>query len=179
MIVGYARVSTESQSYSLEAQIDKLSETGCERVFSESVSSVDTRPEFKTMIEFVRDGDTVVVCRLDRFARSITDLWNQISILKEKGVGLRVLDMNLDTNTPTGKLMISLLGAINQFEREILLDRQRIGIQKAKEAGKYKGRAPTARSKTGEIQSLHRSGMKPSQIAKELGVSRASVYRYL
>tara|TARA_Y100001934_G_C11976007_1_gene596310 strand:+ start:154 stop:702 length:549 start_codon:yes stop_codon:yes gene_type:complete len=179
MEIGYARTSTDHQKYSLEDQIEKLSQSGCEKVFSEEVSSVSPkRPQFDQAIEFARDGDTLVVTTLSRFARSITDLWKNVEKLNAKGVSFKILDMNLDTSNPTGKLMLSMLGAVYQFEREILLERQMVGIEKAKREGKFKGRVPTAKRKQSEIVRLTEEGMKPSQIANELDIGVASVYRY-
>ena len=178
MKIGYARTSTVEQNYSLEHQIERLEKEGCGKIFSEQVSSIEKRPEFDRAIEFTREGDTLVITKLDRFARSITDLWKHIEILKEKGVSIHILDLNLDTNSPTSRLQISLLGAIAQWEREMMLERQRIGIAKAKAEGKYKGRADTARRQSKKISELHQKGLKPSQIAKELGIGVASVYRY-
>lgn len=179
MKIGYARTSTDHQKYSLENQTEKLLESGCEKVFSEEVSSVSSsRPEFESALEFCREGDTLVVTTLSRFARSISDMWKHIEVLKEKGVSVSILDINLDTSTPTGTLMLNLLGSIYQFEREILLERQKIGIAKAKRDGKFKGRVPTAKNKSAEIIELTNQGMKPSAIAKKLGIGVASVYRY-
>ena len=178
MKIGYARTSTLEQNYSLEDQIERLESQGCEKIFSEKVSSVQTRPEFEKCIEFAREDDVVVITKLDRFARSITDLWKHITALEEKGAALQILDLNLDTSTPNGRLQITLLGGIAQWEREMMLERQKVGIAKAKQEGKYKGRVPTARRMEKDIQSLHLQGMKPSQIAKELNIGVASVYRY-
>ncbi len=179
MKIGYARTSTDHQKYSLENQTEKLLSDGCEKVFSEEVSSVSSkRPEFESAIEFCREGDTLVVTTLSRFARSISDMWKHIEVLKKKGVGLSILDINLDTSTPTGTLMLNLLGSIYQFEREILLERQMVGIEKAKREGKFKGRVPTAKRKQDKIIELTQKGLKPHQIAKELGIGVASVYRY-
>ena len=136
MRIGYARTSTSNQKYSLENQIDKLTKNGCEKIFSEEISSVSAkRPAFDSAIEFARDGDTLVVTTLSRFARSISDLWKHVEELDAKGVSFQILDMNLDTSTPTGKLMLTLLGGVYQFEREILLERQKIGIEKAQREG--------------------------------------------
>ena len=178
MKIGYARTSTVEQNYSLEHQIELLKNEGCEQIFSEQVSSIERRPEFDRAMEFARAGDTLVITKLDRFARSITDLWKHIEVLKEKAVSIHILDLNLDTNSPTSRIQISLLGAIAQWEREMMLERQRIGIAKAKAEGKYKGRADTARRQSKKIRELHLKGLKPSQIAKELGIGVASVYRY-
>lgn len=178
MKYGYARTSTQKQDYGLEDQIEKLEKYGCGVIRREQVSSVAERPEFDTILDFIQEGDSLVVTTLSRFARSIKDLWNSVELLEKKGASLVVLDMDLDTGTPNGRLMITLIGAINQWEREILLERQKVGIARAKEEGKYRGRADTARRKTTKIAELHAQGMKPSAIAKELGVSVASVYRY-
>ena len=178
MKIGYARTSTIEQNYSLEDQIERLELQGCEKVFAEQVSSIQSRPEFDRCIEFAREGDVVVITKLDRFARSITDLWKHISTLEEKGAALHILDLNLDTSTPTGRLQITLLGGIAQWEREMMLERQRVGIARAKAEGKYKGRKPTARAMGEQIRKLHQEGKKPSVIAKELGIGVASVYRY-
>ena len=180
MLVGYARTSTTQQKYSLEAQIESLNVAGCEKIFSEQVSAVSSdRDEFEAALEFVREGDVLVVCKLDRFARSIRDLTKQIDRLQAKNVSLKILDIALDTSTSTGKLMLNLLGSIAEFERELLLERQAAGIAKAKAEGKFKGRKPTAREKQPEIQRMRTEGMKPDAIAAELGISRMSVYRYL
>lgn len=178
MKIGYARTSTVEQNYSLEDQIERLQQQGCEKVFAEQVSSIQSRPEFERCIEFAREGDVVVITKLDRFARSITDLWKHITTLEEKGAALHIIDLNLDTSTPTGRLQITLLGGIAQWEREMMLERQKVGIAKAKAQGKYQGRVPTAKRMQHRIQSLHQEGLKPSAIAKELGIGVASVYRY-
>jgi DNA invertase Pin-like site-specific DNA recombinase len=119
------------------------------------------------------------VTKLDRLARSVADLVRIVERLTKKGVGLRILAMGVDTATPTGKLVLNVLGAIGQFEREVMLERQREGIAKAVAAGKYKGRAPTARAKAADIVKLAGEGMKREDIAKRLGVGVASVYRAL
>jgi DNA invertase Pin-like site-specific DNA recombinase len=178
MFIGYCRTSSYDQVYGLEAQIDTLNEQGVEKVFSEQVSSVGDRPELESALEFCREGDVLVVTKLDRLARSIHDLWRIVDQLESKKVELRILDLNLDTSTPTGRLMLSMMGALAQFEREMLLERQREGIARAKAEGKFKGRVPIARVKQAEIQKLIAEGVKPTKVAEQLGVSRASVYRY-
>jgi DNA invertase Pin-like site-specific DNA recombinase len=181
MIIGYARTSTTDQKAGLEAQHRDLSKAGCEKVFSEEVSSVDkaSRRELDAALEYAREGDVIVVTKLDRLARSVAHLLQIVETLEAKGVSLRVLDMAIDTATPTGRLMLTLIGGIAQFEREIMLERQREGIAKAKAAGKYKGRKATAVAKTDQIKKLADEGMKPLQIAKEVGVGKSSVYRIL
>lgn len=179
-IVGYARTSTTDQKAGLEAQLRDLSTAGASRIFQEELSSVATkRPELERALDYVREGDTLIVTKLDRLARSVADLVAITESLRTKGVALRILSMNLDTATPTGKLMLNLLGSIAEFERELMLERQREGIAKAKAEGKYKGRAPTARAKAEEVLRLKAGGMTADAIATKLGIGRASVFRIL
>ena len=182
MIVGYARTSTAGQNAGLESQLEILQASGCERVFSEQVSSVSRRDKLEEALRFVRDGDTLMATKPDRVARSTRDLLDIVEQLSKKGVALRILSMGgmeLDTKHATSKLMLTVLGAIAEFERALMLERQREGIRKAAEEGKYKGRAPTARRKEAEILKLKQKGIKPAEIARQVGVSRASVYRIL
>jgi len=179
MIVGYARTSTLDQKAGLDSQLRDLQATGCEKIFSEQVSSVDVvhRDQLAAMLDFVREGDSVVVCKLDRLARSVPHLLQITEMLEKKGVALRILNMAIDTSTPTGKLLLTMLGGIGQWEREIMLERQREGIEKARREGKYKGRQPSIEPE--EIRRLRSQGLGPTAIAKELGICRASVYRAL
>lgn len=177
-LIGYARTSTSDQKAGLEAQLRDLEEAGCTKIFQEELSSVATsRPELERCLEFIRDGDTLIVTKLDRLARSVADLVSIMGQLEEKGASLQILAMNLDTGTPTGKLMVNLLGSIAEFERELMLERQREGIAKAKAEGKYKGRAPTARRKAEDVMRLRAEGKSANEIKEELGISRASVFR--
>jgi len=181
MIVGYARTSTVDQTAGLEAQQRDLAEAGCERVFVEQVSSVDVkaREKLSEALEFIREGDTIVVTKLDRLARSVAHLLEILAEVEKKGAALRILSMGIDTGNATGKLMLTLLGGVAEFERSIMLERQREGIAKAKAEGKYKGRAPTAKAKAKEVLALHAEGVGATEIARELGIGRASVYRIL
>ena len=181
MIIGYARTSTIDQMAGLQAQQRELTEAGCEKVFVEQVSSVDVkaREKLAEALDYLRDGDTIVVTKLDRLARSVAHLMEVLEQVDAKGASLRILSMGIDTGTATGKLMLTILGGVAEFEREIMLERQREGIAKAKAAGKYKGRKPTARAKAHEINALHREGVGATEIAKRLGIGRASVYRIL
>lgn len=180
MLVGFARVSTADQHAGFESQIDELKAAGCERIFGEKISAVARcRPELENALAFVREGDCLVVTKLDRLCRSTAHFVEITKALQSKGVTLRILSMNLDTGSSTGKLMLSLMSSIGQFEREILLERQRAGIQRAKAAGKYRGRQPTARARANEVAALHRSGMKAADIAITLSISKSSVYRLL
>lgn len=179
-IIGYARTSTTDQTAGLDAQLRDLAAAGCQKVFQEQVSSVDTRrPELERALDYVREGDTLVVTKLDRLARSMANLVDITGKLRRKGVELKILALNLDTGTPTGKLMLNLMGSIAEFERELMLERQREGIAKAKAEGKYQGRAPTARKKANDIRRLRAEGKTVDAIVAELGVSRSSVFRML
>ncbi|WPB86607.1 recombinase family protein [Sediminicoccus rosea] len=182
MIVGYARTSTVEQEAGLEAQERDLLSVGCERVFAERVSSVAKRAQMEAALDFVRKGDTLAVTKLDRLARSVADLLAIVARLEAKGVALRVLSMGgqpVDTGTATGKLMLTMLGAVAEFERALMLERQREGIAKAKADGKYKGRVPTAQRQADAVMKLKAEGVKPTEIAQRLGMGRASVYRIL
>ncbi len=179
MLIGYARTSTVEQAAGLVAQRRDLLASGCEEVFEEQVSSVQRREELEKVLRFIRKGDTLVVTKLDRLARSVPDLVKITQRLEEKGASLRILDMNLDTSTPTGRLLLNLVGSIAQFEREIMLERQREGISKAQSEGKYKGRAATARAKADEVLALRRQGKGATEIAALTGMGRASVYRII
>lgn len=180
ILIGYARTSTADQKAGLEAQLRDLKKAGCTKVFQEELSSVSTsRPQLETALEWVRQGDILVVTKLDRLARSVADLVAITEALRKKGVELRILAMNLDTATPTGKLMLNLLGSIAEFERELMLERQREGISKARAEGKYQGRQPTARRKAADVLRLRAEGKSANDIKETLGISRASVFRIL
>jgi DNA invertase Pin-like site-specific DNA recombinase len=177
MFIGYARTSTTDQKAGLEAQERDLRAAGAERLFSEEVSSVATRAALRDAIDYLRDGDVLMVTKLDRLARSIRDLMETVEAVKAKGATLRILAMDLDTASATGKLMLGILGSVAEFEREIMLERQREGIAKAKAAGKYKGRAPTARRKAEEVLRLLSDGLTELAVAEQLNISRSSVQR--
>lgn len=181
VIIGYARTSTAEQKAGMDAQIRDLEAAGVERMYREHVSSVDmvARAIFADAMSYSRPGDVLVVTKLDRLARSVAHLMQIVEELTRKGVALRILDLGVDTGTPTGKLMLTLLGGIAEFERSIMLERQREGIAKAQREGKYKGRAPTARAKTDEVLALRAAGMGPTAIAIRLKIGRQSVYRIL
>lgn len=177
-IIGFARTSTLDQKAGLEAQIEELQQAGCTRIFSEQTSAVDrSRPQLEAALDWVRSGDVFIVTKPDRLARNVIDLLSIIERLRAKEVTVRILSMHLDSSSPTSTLVLSVLGAVSQWEREIMLERQRAGIAAAKAAGKYRGRAPTARAKTSDVLRLKAEGKTVAQIAAETGISRASVYR--
>jgi DNA invertase Pin-like site-specific DNA recombinase len=169
MLIGYARTSTLDQKASIDAQVRDLKAAGCEKILREQVSSVDVRNR-------TRLAEALEHIRL---ARSVRHLFEITETLAERGAALRILDLGIDTGKPTGKLVLTVLGGIAEFEREIMRERQREGIAKAKAAGKYKGRKPTARAKADEVVALKAQGVGPAAIAKQVGIGRASVYRIL
>jgi DNA invertase Pin-like site-specific DNA recombinase len=178
MIVGYGRVSSTGQS--LDIQHEALLAAGCEKVFAEKVSGRSTkdRVELGNAMDFVREGDTLVVTRLDRLARSVGDLHRIIETLNAKQVAFRCLNQSgVDTSSSTGKLMLAVLGAVAQFENDIRRERQTEGIAKAKADGRYQGRK--ASIDPARVKELHGSGLGPAAIAREMKIGRASVYRAL
>ena len=180
MRVGYARTSTIEQKAGLDAQLRDLGSVGVEKIFHEQLSSVDAkRDKLTAAIDFCREGDVLVCTRLDRLARSVADLVGIEARLNSKGASLSILDPPMDTQTPNGRLMFNVIASVAQFEREVMLSRQREGIAKAKADGKYKGRAPTARAKADEVLRLLREGVRATDVAKRLGIGRRSVYRIL
>ena len=173
-IVGYARVSTVGQK--LDTQIEALS--GCDKVFMEKESGAKSqRIELERMLEFVREGDTVQVTKLCRLARNTKHLLEVVELLDSKKVSLQVLNLGIDTSSPTGRLMLTMIGAVAAFERELLLERQAEGIAQAKLKGKYKGRKPTAMEKKEEATRMLSEGYTKAQIAQKLDLSLSSVYR--
>jgi DNA invertase Pin-like site-specific DNA recombinase len=174
-VVGYARVSSVGQS--LEVQEDHLRQAGCERIFAEKRSGTTTeqREKLAEALAWVRDGDVLVITRLDRLARSVVDLRQIIDTLTAKSVGFRCLQQQIDTTSSEGRLMLGILAAFAEFETDIRKERQREGIEKAKQAGKYRGRPATIDPQ--RIRELEDQGLGPADIARRLGVGRASIYR--
>lgn len=166
MLIGYARTSTAEQVAGLEAQQHQLAATGCTKVFSEQASSVGRsaprfqrceaslewarreRDQLAVVLDYVREGDTLVVTRLDRLARSTADLLGIVALLEGKQVALRILDFGgseVDTRSPTGRMLLTMFAVVAEFERAIMLERQRAGVVRVRAEGKYRGRVPTAR----------------------------------
>lgn len=180
-VLAYVRVSTIEQNE--ERQLIALERYNPDKIFKEKVSAKDTnRPELQRLLEFAREGDTIVVHDFSRLARNTRDLLDITEQLKRKGVTLISNKENIDTSTPTGKLMLTMIGAIAEFERQNLLDRQREGIAIAKEKGVYKGRKPIEidDSKFTEVYNRYMSrGISKVDMAKELGVSRPTLDRMI
>jgi DNA invertase Pin-like site-specific DNA recombinase len=191
LLIGYARTSTVDQVAGFDAQLRILKQARVEQVFSEQLSSVDAkRPQLEAMIEFARGGDTVICTRLDRLARSVAGVVEIASRLRAIGASILILDPHISNRTAAEELTFNLLASIAQFERQIMLERQREGIAKAKSEGKFAGRQKTAMARTDEVLKLHKAGMRPDAIAEQLSamknakgkpmkISQRSVYRII
>ena len=175
MIVGYVRVSSVDQNEA--RQLETMKRYEVERVYSEKISAKDTnRPKLQELLDFVREGDTVVIHDFSRLARSTKDLLEIVELLNDKKVNLISSKENIDSSTPTGKLMLTMIGAINEFERANLLERQREGIALAKKEGKYKGRKEVdIKDFDLHYQRYMNREVNKSQLAKELGISRPTL----
>jgi DNA invertase Pin-like site-specific DNA recombinase len=176
-IIGYARVSTEDQDCAI--QEEALRSAGATVIRSErkSGTSTDGRTELATVLDFVREGDTLLVTRIDRLARSLMDLEGIVQQLRAKGVHLRATEQPIDTASPAGRAFLQMLGVFAEFETAIRRERQMEGIAKAKQAGVYKGRKPSVPSE--RVKELKAEGLGASEIAKRLGIARSSVYEAL
>ena len=177
-IVGYARVSSTGQS--LELQREQLLQAGCEKLFEEKRSggSQEGREQLALALDYVRQGDVLVVTRLDRLARSMIDLREIVDRLTAKGVEFKALQQGaIDTTTSSGRLMLNMLASFAEFELDLRKERQKEGIEKARAKGVYKGRKPSV--PVAEVQKLHAEGVGAAEIARRLQIARASVYRAL
>ncbi|MEU8925407.1 recombinase family protein [Kitasatospora sp. NPDC048545] len=181
-MIGYARVSTDDQEAQL--QHDALTEAGCSRIFTDKASGKNTdRPELAAVLDYLRPGDTLCVWKLDRFARSLIDLVTMVDALSARGIGFKVLTgalASIDPNTPDGRLMLQVVGAMAEFERSLIKDRTRAGLEAAKAQGRVGGR-PTVISddKLTIARARRAKGESVTSIAKALGISRATLYRHL
>lgn len=175
--IGYARVSTADQD--LTIQLAALKAAGCDVIRQEKASGTNTegRPELRTVLDFIRQGDTLIVTRIDRLARSIGDLQDIVRALRTKGAALKATEQPIDTATAAGKCFLDMLGVFAEFETNLRKERQLEGIARAKAAGVYKGRPATIQAAT--VRELKGRGLGASEIAKQLGIARASVYRAL
>jgi DNA invertase Pin-like site-specific DNA recombinase len=176
MLVGYARTSTIDQAAGFNYQVEQLRRLGVERIFQEQVSTVGSQPQLEACLDFVRGGDVLIVTHLDRLCRSTAHFCKICDQLERKRVAIRVLDLGIDTTSPTGRMVAEIVVAVAGFERRLLLERQRVGIAQAKAAGKYRDWAPTAQRRFGEVIDLHRAGVRPGEIAAKLMISKSSVF---
>jgi DNA invertase Pin-like site-specific DNA recombinase len=176
-LIGYARVSTTDQS--LDVQLQMLQFNGCDRIFQEHASGADrNRPQLAHALAYLQAGDTLIVCKLDRIARNTAHLLEIAETLKQRDVTFRILNINMDTSTPTGSLMLTVLGAVATFERDIMFERQAEGIKRAKAAGVYKGKSPVIRdAATPRVLTMRADGIPHRDIATSCGIGVATVYR--
>jgi DNA invertase Pin-like site-specific DNA recombinase len=174
--IGYARVSTTDQD--LDIQVAALKREGCTTIRSEKRSGTTAgRDELRTVLDFLREGDVLMVTRIDRLARSIGDLQDIVRTVRAKGASLKATEQPIDTSTAAGKCFLDMLGVFAEFETNLRRERQLEGIAKAKAAGVYKGR-PASIDVT-KVRKMKAQGMGASEIAKALRIGRASVYRAL
>jgi DNA invertase Pin-like site-specific DNA recombinase len=178
-LIGYARVSSTDQDHTI--QIEALKRSGCKKIFAEKKSGVSKtdRQEFHDCLDYLREGDTLVVTRIDRLTRSIRDLQNLLHQFKERNIHLKAVEQPVDTASASGKLFLDILGVFAEFETNLRYERQLDGVERAKKAGKYKGRQPTARAKSDEVMRLMSQGLTRLNIAKQLEIGIASVYRII
>ncbi|MGU3282265.1 recombinase family protein [Methylobacterium mesophilicum] len=178
-LYGYARVSTTDQDLSIQEAA--LRAAGCDVIRAEKKSgtSVQGRNELQNLLEFVRAGDTVVVTRIDRLARSVGDLQDIVRTLKARGATLKATEQPIDTGTAAGKAFLDMLAVFAEFETNLRRERQLEGIAKAKAEGRYKGKGRPPSIPNAKISELKNSGLGPSAIARTLGISRMSVHRAL
>lgn len=176
---GYARVSTTDQDLSI--QETSLKQAGCDIIRMEKVSGTSRqgRDELDILLQFIRSGDTLVVTRIDRLARSLKDLCEIVDTLLEKGAALKATEQPIDTSSPAGKAFLGMLGVFAEFETNIRLERQREGIAKAKAEGRYAGRKATAMEKAPEVIKLLDTNMTKQAIADQVGIGVSSVYRIM
>jgi DNA invertase Pin-like site-specific DNA recombinase len=182
MLIGYARTSTVDQQAGFEAQLVELNTYGCERTYQEQVSAVATRTELERAIDMLREGDKLVVTKLDRLARSVSHMGDLLEQIEAKGAGLMILSMGnerVDTSTATGKLILNMMVSVAQFEREMMKERQVEGIKRAQAEGKYKGRVPKAMQQADKVKALVAAGVERVKIQEQLGMSKPSCYRCL
>lgn len=181
--IGYARVSSVDQH--LDRQLAQFKERGIEKIFTDKVSGKNTdRPGFQQMMEFVREGDELYVCSMDRMARNLKDLLSITETLQDKGVSVHFLKENISL-VPTGeksaltKLLMAMIGAVAEFERSLILERQREGIEQAKKRNVYKGRVPIDQETIEKARQMVNDGMSKVVVAKKLGIGRTTLYKYL
>lgn len=179
-LVGYARVSTWDQT--TQSQMDALRSAGCHRIFEETASGTRTdRPQLAALLDYVREGDTLVVWRLDRLGRSLKHLIETVTALEQRGVAFRSIHENIDTTTSAGRLVFHIFGALAEFERDLIVDRTKAGLAAARERGSKPGRKPSlSADQVAVVRRMHTGGEHTvDAIAKVVGVSRATVYRAL
>lgn len=180
MLIGYARISTQDQN--IDLQEDALKKSGCEKIFQDTASgSKADRPGLNDALQFARNGDTIVVWKLDRLGRSLRNLIDTITLLHQREIGFKSIQENLDTTTSAGKMVFHIIGALAEFERDIIRERTRAGLVAARARGRKGGR-PRAMNekKIAMAKTLHNDkSLSVSEICKALGVKKTTFYKYL
>jgi len=184
MLIGLSRTSTTDQQAGLEGQVTELTAYGVEpaNIYTEQASAVGARPQLDLVMKMLRKDDKLVVTKLDRLARNVVHLGQLVEQIESKGAGLVILSMGsqqLDTTKATGKLILNMMVSVAAFERENMLERQRVGVQKARAEGKYKGRVPTAIKQADKVKALVEAGVQRAVVMAQLSISKASYYRCL
>lgn len=179
MKIGYARVSTKTQLDSLHNQQVQLENMGCERVFSEIASGMKSkRPQLSNALDYARAGDTLILTRLDRLGRSTLDTLKTLQSIDAKGVRVQALDLDLDTQTPSGRLVISVIASLAQWERDLLVERTKEGLAHARNQGRVGGRpAALTTEQKKAVRSALKDGMSANEVATSFGVSRSTIER--
>jgi DNA invertase Pin-like site-specific DNA recombinase len=179
MLIGYARISTDGQT--LDTQLDKLNSSGCDKIFTDVASgSKSDRPGILEAIEYAREGDTIVVVKLDRFGRSMSDLIARTKELASRNIEFRSLSESIDTNTPAGKLLFHIMGSLAEFERDLIRERTHAGLEAARARGRRGGRRSTDPTKVAAAVSLYKQkSLTLAEIEKATGVSKSVLYRAL
>lgn len=178
MNIGYSRVSTKDQKESLENQKELLKTHGCEAIYGDIASGVKAkRPELEAALKYARKGDTIVVTRLDRLGRTTLDTLRTVQELDERGIRVEALDVNLDTATPAGRLVLNVIASLAQWERDLLIERTKEGLAHARAQGRTGGRPRIPEDKRKAVLAALSSGMSQKQVAEAFGISRSSIYR--
>lgn len=179
MMIGYARVSTQDQNLNL--QTEALTRAGCEKIYEDKISGVRVeRPGLTRALEMLREGDTLVVWKLDRLGRSVKQLVDMVGELHKQGIQFKSLTDAIDTGTPAGRFFFHVMASLAEMERELIIERTRAGLDAAKQLGRKGGRKPKmTSSKIESAKKLLASGIPPRDVAKDLGVSVPTLYRWL
>lgn len=175
--IGYARVSTFDQN--LDSQLDELKKAGCTKIFQEKASSVKKRPEFEKCLDYLREGDTLVVWKLDRLGRTTKKLLELIDDLKDRGINLQIITLGVDTSTAAGRLFFTMMAGLAEMERELIRERTNAGLQAARARGRMGGRKPIDEQVMVRAIMMYEARMTVEDITKTLDISRSTFYKYL
>lgn len=174
--IGYARVSTKNQN--LDLQIDKLEEVGCDKIFSEKRGATQERPEFDKCLEYLRDGDKLVVWKLDRLGRTMRQLINLVEDLKERDIHLHIINDGIDTSTDSGKLMFTIFSMFAETERNMIIERTKVGLESARKRGRFGGRKKVDDDVMERAYMMYDSGISVVDICRTLPIERSTFYKY-